>query len=203
MISSSSSASRLCARLLRRARRGDRAAFGRLSVELKPYLRARLRACHCTHALFRNPDDVEDALHDALAVVWEKLPTFQPSRGSALGWLWTICRNCAVNILRRRRRDRTQSLYDRNGDFLPGLTSKEDPPLVRVAAAEQRRRLRRTLVRALRRAEPRIRRAWRLRMVEGLPYADVAVRLGVPTGTLATWLHRLKKQLRAATENGK
>ena len=56
--------------LLCRAAAGDRAAFGELAVELKPYLLVRLRTCACTRELFRIPDDVEDAIHDALLAVW-------------------------------------------------------------------------------------------------------------------------------------
>src|SRR6185437_16948942 len=96
-----------------RAATGNRLAFVRLAAELTPYLLARLRTCSHTRALFRIPDDVEDAVHDTLLVVWQKRTTFD-LRGHAIAWLWIIGRNCAVNILRRRSRHRALSLHDRD-----------------------------------------------------------------------------------------
>jgi RNA polymerase sigma factor (sigma-70 family) len=181
--------------LLLRAAADDRAAFALLVAELKPYLLARLRSCASTRERLCIPDDAEDALHDALAIVWEKRATFNP-RGHATAWLWIICRNCAVDILRRRWRHRTMSLHDRDGRLLDGLAIDTIEPPALVSAAEQRRRLRRAVARALWASEPRVRRAWHWRYGKGRPYAAIARRLGVPQGTVATWLHRFKQGVR-------
>jgi RNA polymerase sigma-70 factor (ECF subfamily) len=183
---------------LRRAGTGDRLAFALLAAELKPYLLARLRTCSLTRELFRIPDDAEDAIHDTLLIVWEKRTSFDPRR-HAIAWLWIIARNCAVNILRRRSRHHAISLHDRDGNLLADLAVDPADPSVLASATEQRRRLRRAIARTLRAAEPRVRRAWRLRFRKGQPYAVIARRLGVPQGTIATWLHRLKQGLRRGT----
>jgi RNA polymerase sigma factor (sigma-70 family) len=180
--------------MLCRAAAGDRAVFGELAAELKPYLLTRLRTCACTRELFRIPDDVEDAIHDALLVVWEKRAAFNPD-GHAVAWLWVIARNCAVDILRRRSRHRAMSLHDRDGNLLDGLAVDAVQPSALLSAQEQRRRLRREVARALLAVEPRVRRAWRWRFRDGQPYAVIARRLGVPQGTVATWLHRFKQGL--------
>jgi RNA polymerase sigma-70 factor (ECF subfamily) len=178
-----------------RAAAGDRSAFAELAAELKPYLLARLRACPCTRDLFRIPDDADDAVHDALLIVWQSRTRFDPRR-QVVAWLWTIARNCAVNILRRRTRQRAVSLHDREGQLIPNLAVDAPSPAALAAASEQRRRLRRAIASALLAAEPRVRRAWRWRFREGQPYAVIARRLGVPQGTVATWLHRFKKGMR-------
>lgn len=184
--------------LLCRAASGDRPAFAELDGELRPFLLARLRTCPCTRGLFRIAADVEDAIHDALLIVWQKRATFNPN-GHAVAWLWIISRNCAVNILRRRRRQRTQSLHDREGRLIAGLAVDAAHPAALAMAAERTRRLRRAVADALRASEPRVRRAWHWRFRKGQPYAVIARRLGVPQGTVATWLHRLKHGMRRAS----
>jgi RNA polymerase sigma-70 factor (ECF subfamily) len=180
-----------------RAAGGDRLAFVRLAAELKPYLLARLRASSCTHDLFRIPQDVEDALHDTLLAVWEKRAKFNP-QGNAVAWLWVIGRNGAVNILRRRSRHRAASLHDREGHLIADVAIDRAHPAALASNSEERRQMRHTVARALRSVEPRVRRAWRLRFRKGQPYAAIARRLGVPQGTIATWLHRFKQGLRRA-----
>jgi RNA polymerase sigma-70 factor (ECF subfamily) len=180
---------------LRRAAGGDRLSFVRLAAELKPYWLARLRASSCTRELFRIPQDVEDALHDALLAVWEKRATFDP-QGNAVAWLWVICRNGAVNILRRRSRHRAAGLHDRDGRLIADVAIDRAHPAALASNAEETRQMRSRVARALRAVEPRVRRAWRLRFKEGQPYAAIAHRLGVPQGTIATWLHRFKQGLR-------
>jgi RNA polymerase sigma-70 factor (ECF subfamily) len=178
-----------------RAAAGDPIAFVRLAAELKPYLLGRLRASSCTHDLFRIPQDVEDALQDTLLTVWEKRATFDP-HGNAVAWLWTICRNRSVNILRHRSRRRAASLHDREGNLLADLAVDLAHPGALASASEERRQMRDTVARALRAVEPPVRRAWRLRFKKGQPYAAIAHHLGVPQGTIATWLHRFKQGLR-------
>jgi RNA polymerase sigma-70 factor (ECF subfamily) len=178
-----------------RAAEGDRPAFVRLTAELNPYLLGRLRASSCTRDIFRIPQDVEDALHDTLLAVWEKRATFD-RHGNAVAWLWIICRNSAVNILRRRSRHRTASLHDRDGNLITDLAIDPDHPAALASASEEERQMRHTIARALRAVEPRVRRAWSLRFRKGQPYEAIARRLGVPQGTIATWLHRFKQGLR-------
>jgi RNA polymerase sigma factor (sigma-70 family) len=50
--------------------------------------------------------------------------------------------------------------------------------------------------------DPRVRRVLELRLVAGLPYAAVSQATGVPRGTVATWVHRLRRALRAAALPG-
>ena len=50
--------------------------------------------------------------------------------------------------------------------------------------------------------DPRVRRVLELRLVAGLPYAAVSAATGVPPGTVATWVHSLRRALRAAVLPG-
>ena len=187
--------------LLYRAAADDANAFAVLATELQPYLRVRLRKCHSTRELFRIPEDVEDAVHDTLLAVWEKRSSYNPA-GHAVAWLWVIARNSAVNLLRRRSRHRAISLHDRDGKLLDNLAVDLVQPPARAVANEQTRRLRRDIARALSAAEPKVRRAWLWRVLKGQSYAVIARRLGVPQGTIATWLHRFKQSLHHISHGG-
>src|SRR5205085_405685 len=76
--------------------------FGSLFEQMKPTLIAQLRSCSWTRALSMKPDDIEDVLNDVAVNALEHLHTFDPSRGSALTWLWFITRNRGVSVVRRR-----------------------------------------------------------------------------------------------------
>src|SRR5205823_6292052 len=83
-------------------------------------LQARLRTCGSTRALARHQGDIDDAIHDAAVNALEHLDSFDPGRGTALGWLWVITRNCAISRLRRRSRSRALGL-DAVDDARPAL----------------------------------------------------------------------------------
>ncbi|MFL5337347.1 MAG: RNA polymerase sigma factor [Geminicoccaceae bacterium] len=47
----------------------------------------------------------EEALHDVFVRVWDRAGSFDPARGSAMGWLVAIARNIAFDHHRRHRRE--------------------------------------------------------------------------------------------------
>ncbi|NGX94416.1 MAG: RNA polymerase subunit sigma, partial [Candidatus Afipia apatlaquensis] len=53
-------------------------------------------------------DLAEEAVHDAFVRIWRGAGGFDPHRGSAIGWLYAIVRNCALTIHRNEHR------YDHN-----------------------------------------------------------------------------------------
>ena len=58
------------------------------------------------------------------------------------------------------------------------------------------RQLAATLEQALRRLRPEYRRCVKLRYVEGRSYDDIAEILHLPVGTVGTYLHRARKELK-------
>jgi RNA polymerase sigma-70 factor (ECF subfamily) len=178
---------------LRRAQQGEPHQFGRLAAEMEPWLRGRLRRCAATAALFRDREDVRDALQEAFLRAWRALHAYDSARGSAGAWVWAIARNCAVEFLRRRRR-RALSFDERRDSPLEG----PGPDRPDGAAAEAARAVRHVLDRALAARKRDVRRAWDCRFDRGMTYAEIARELGVPPGTVATWIHRVKAAVRKA-----
>jgi RNA polymerase sigma-70 factor (ECF subfamily) len=177
------------------AQDGDIERFGTLFEEMKPVLRTRLRSCSWTRNL--GTEEVEDALNEAALNGLQHLHTFDATRGSALWWLWSITRNSAVSTLRRRGRYVALDLtaLEAAGQ---GKGSDHTDPAVLAAAREEAALVERRLAAALDGAGPVARRVWEMRFA-GLPYAQIAAELDLPVGTVATCIHRLRKESRVAS----
>lgn len=85
------------AELLRAARAGDEAAFGRLVAPLRPALHA-----HC-YRMLGSLQDAEDALQDALLGAWQGLGRFE-AKSSLSTWLFTIATHASLRLASRRPR---------------------------------------------------------------------------------------------------
>jgi len=146
----------------------------------------------------RDHPDVEDCTHEALSRALEgkgRLREGEPLRP----WVIGIARHVALDALRRRRRARREqpesalaeesdgsqtSLMERLADPAPG-------PEDRAASAERGRRLQEAML-SLSNDQ---RQALVLFHVDGLGYQEVAQRLGVPLGTVATWISRGRRAI--------
>ncbi len=126
------------------------------------------------------------------AIAFERRATCR-AEGSVLPWLYGI----ATNLLRRRRRAERRQLraYARSG--VDRWAASEEEGEARVDGA--------ALARALAAMRPRERDALLLYALADLGYEEIALALGVPVGTVRTWLHRgrAKAQRELATETDK
>ena len=114
-------------------------------------------------------------------------------------WIFKIANNAAIDHLRRREVD-TLSL-----DGAPNATSQEDieatalqvgdkgeTPLAELEARE----LGTAIERAIGQLRPEYRSCILLRHVEGLAYEEIAQLLDLPLGTVKTYIHRARHELR-------
>lgn len=174
------------------------AAFGSVSMaaaELRPVVRA-VVAC----ILRERPDhaDVEDATNEALRRAIEGEHSV---RGPLRPWLLGIARHVALDVLRTRQKQRAReadtadtssaaTMIDHLAD--PGAGADEQ-----IEAAERAARVRRVLATL----PPGPRNALELFHLGGLPYLEIAKRLDVPLGTVATWVTRGRKAMAEALED--
>jgi RNA polymerase sigma factor (sigma-70 family) len=166
---------------LRRCAAGDRSALRMIyDLEAPRMLGVALR-------LLRRRALAEEALHDAFVQIWQRAGSFDPARGEARTWIYAVLRNRALNILRGETRT------DLVEDFEPlGLTSEgESPEDVTLRLSDTS-----ALKRCLERLEPARRTAILLAYVEGLSHGELAGRLGVPLGTMKSWIRRSLLSLR-------
>ncbi len=146
-----------------------------------------------------NDPDVEDCTHEALRRALEghsRLRAGEPVRP----WVIGIAKHVALDALRARKRHRDRHTEAR-GDDEDGSPS----PIDRVADAspdplENLERARRDdAVRAVMSTLPDgTRDALTMFHVEGLGYQEISARLGVPLGTVATWVTRGRKAMATA-----
>ena len=173
-------------------------AFLRATAELRPLIRAVVAAM--LHESREHPD-VEDCTHEALRRAIEgrdRLREGEPLRP----WVTGIARHVALDALRARKRDRQRVVRDGaddEGDVTSAIDRVADggpSPYDRVATAERDR----DLQRALATLPEGQRDALRCFHLEGLGYAEISIRLGVPLGTVATWVTRARKTVSAAVQ---
>lgn len=56
------------------------------------------------HRILRRHDLAEEALQDAMVLVWRKAGQYNAASGSARGWIYAVLRNRCLNILRDGKR---------------------------------------------------------------------------------------------------
>ena len=168
--------------LARRARRGDAGAFDEL---VRRFQRPVLRFCW---RLVRSAD-AEDLTQDTFVRAFVHFERFDPAR-PVLPWLIAIARRLCLDLLRRR------SVATRL-ETMPVSDPPAPGPEGEAALREQLVRL----DRALADLGEGPREAIILFHIEAMSYRDIAAALEVPMGTVMTWLHRGRAQLKRALDS--
>jgi RNA polymerase sigma-70 factor, ECF subfamily len=166
--------------LVHRARKGDESAFGAL---VERYQRA---AYAVAYSVTGRHEDAEDAAQESFLVALRRLEECRSPERFA-GWLMTIVRNRARNLVRR------ESL--RETDQVPAGASSGTPTPDRVT---ETRELRGVLKSALAGLPEMQREIVLLHDLEGWKHREIADRLGLPAGTVRSHLHFARKALREA-----
>ena len=171
--------------LLARTASGDQGAFHSL------YERTSARLFAICLRLARERTLAEDFLQEAYTRIWERAPQFDATRGSALAWMVAVTRNHAIDVIRQRGRE-TPLPDDFEIDVPASATSAGaetniDFDIVSRCLAALDDGPRRAIVSAYR---------------DGLSYAELSDLLGVPIGTVKTWVHRGIAKLRRSLDNG-
>jgi RNA polymerase sigma-70 factor (ECF subfamily) len=142
-----------------------------------------------TARLLRDPDAARDVVQDAFMRLCS-----QPRAsvdGHLAEWLYTVCRNRALDVLRKESRMSDQPLVDRAPP--DGAHSLEPEP---GAAIEQREDAGSVRV-ALATLPPRTQEVLRLRFQEGLSYKEIAGVMQLTVSHVGVLIHNGLKSLRA------
>jgi RNA polymerase sigma-70 factor (ECF subfamily) len=137
-------------------------------------------------------DEAQDATHDAYVAAWKSWGSLRdPARFEA--WFGKILVNVCRDRLRRSRRHGVMEVTDIS-DELVADPATGDPA---TAAADQD-----AVGRGLARLEPDQRIVLILRYYRDLPVEEIAVRMGIPAGTVKSRLHYALRDLGAALGEG-
>ena len=177
--------------LLRRAQRGDPDAFEQLLTPLEQMI---WRVCwHYTG----DREAASDCGQDTMVRVWRGLEKYHGDCAFET-WVYRIAANCCIDYLRKKKRDRSESiepLREQGFDPADPRESTEE----QVIRAEEKQRLRECIARL---PEDQ-REALVLTQLEGVPYETAAVQLGVSEGTVKSRVNRAKAKLKEwLSENG-
>lgn len=163
---------------------GDQAAFSALYDEVSPRLFGLVRR------LVIDQSQAEEVTQEVFLEIWQNAPRYDPGRGSALSWLFTIAHRRAVDRIRSSQasRDRDERVGLRD---IP-VPVDTVPEQVEVSIEHEK------VARALGGLTESQRQAISLAYYGGLSQSEIADRLHVPLGTVKTRLRDGMIRLRDA-----
>lgn len=126
-------------------------------------------------------------MQDSFLVVWRNAHAFDPARGSAMAWLASVVRNRCIDVLRQRGRERPLDDVSIDDWEAPMSSSADLAALCRDA---------RRLHDCLAELEEQPRKVLMMVYYEGMTYQEAAGRLGVPLGTVKSWVQKSLLRLR-------
>jgi RNA polymerase sigma-70 factor (ECF subfamily) len=153
--------------------------------------------------MVRDRESAEDLAQESFIKVLNHIDKYRPEFKLS-SWLFKIANNVAIDHLRRRHLD-TVSL-----DGSPHVSSAEDIESTSFdidsggeSALEvmESRELGSAIERAIASLRPEYRSCILLRHVEGRSYEEIAATLDLPLGTVKTYIHRARHELREALEH--
>jgi RNA polymerase sigma-70 factor (ECF subfamily) len=149
----------------------SRAAFDRFFLSWYGRLSAQM------HAYLSDRAEAEDVVQEAFLRAWQRWPDIS-GYDDPVAWVRRVAWNLATSRLRRITTAARALRRHRPPQPVPGL----NPDHV-------------ALVAALRRLPERQRRVIVLHHIADVPVAEIAENLGLPKGTVVSWLHRGRAQL--------
>lgn len=137
------------------------------------------------------PDVAEDVVQETMINVWTKAGFYDPGKGSALAWIFTIARNLRIDRIRRE----TSRPISELGDFDAPSDDRGSEEIV-LQKDEAR-----TVTRALSKMPPEQMEILVLSFIEDVTQAEIARRLGLPISTVKSRMRRAYSALRTTLED--
>lgn len=153
--------------------RGERQALRDLYVQESP------RLLGVAKRLVRDTALAEDIVHDAFLKIWAGAAGFDPARGSARGWMFSVTRHLALNFIR-----------DNSREVHAEIDIQHNAETFDAEVHSSRIHL------CLELLEPARRSCILHAYVDGYSHAEISHKLGPPLGTVKAWIKRSLTALR-------
>ena len=152
------------------------------------------------YRMVRNREQAEDLSQETFVKALNAIESYRPEYKFS-SWIFKIANNVSIDHLRRRELD-TLSLDGSPHALTPEaiqasalqLGDHQETALEELEAKE----LGGEIERAIATLRPEYRSCILLRHVEGRPYEEIATMLDLPLGTVKTYIHRARSELRQA-----
>jgi len=173
--------------LVRKAQRGDMAAFEELVLRHRDKIYAR------AFSMMRNEEEAVDLSQEAWVKGWQRLKQFQ-GESSFVTWMTRIVINLCLDQLRKQKRHRTESIElmeEESGGV------ERQMPVVQVNPTEglERRELRARIDKALSQISVEHRTVLILHEFEELEYKEIAKRMQCSIGTVMSRLFYARRKM--------
>jgi RNA polymerase sigma-70 factor, ECF subfamily len=133
-------------------------------------------------------DLAEDVVVEVFAQIWRDAGKFDPARGSAVGWITSVTRSRAIDLLRSRKQEHGAEPIESVADIKSALLNPEE-----LSCLSQRQQFVR---RALTSLTVEQREAIDLAYFSGLSHSQIALKLDQPVGTIKTRIRTAMIRLR-------
>ena len=179
--------------LVRAAKRGDMMAFEELVARHRDKIYAR------AFSMMRNEDEAMDLSQEAWVKSWQRLKQFQGD--SSFGtWMTRIVINLCLDQLRRRKRQRTESIEEMNEET--GGVERQMPVVVtNPTAGLERAELRKRIDKALTQLSHEHRTVLVLHEFEEMEYKEIAKKMECSIGTVMSRLFYARRKMAALLAN--
>lgn len=150
------------------------------------------------YRMVRDRERAEDLAQETFVKVFNHIGSFNPKYKFS-SWIFKIASNLTIDAIRKKDLDtvsldgsRNASTADEVDATRITVESRDENPEEFVEAKE----LGEEIERAIGELRPEYRTAILLRHVEGRPYEEIAEIMGVPLGTVKTYIHRARGELK-------
>lgn len=148
--------------------------------------------------MVRNRELAEDLAQDTFIKVLGAIESYRPEYKFS-SWIFKIANNAAIDHLRRRSLD-TLSLdgspHAESSEAIEATTLQISDGAESALDEVANRELGSSIEAAISQLRPEYRSCILLRHVEGRPYEEIAEILDLPLGTVKTYIHRARNELR-------
>lgn len=165
----------------------DRKAFSRL------YTITSAKLYGVVLRILNREDLAQDCLQDAYIKVWNNAGNYRSHLAAPLTWMSAIARNQALDLLRKQKREMTES--DDKG--FPEQVDNNPLPLEGLSRTDEGRRL----DNCLQQLKEQQRQIIALAYFKGMTHDELAAYTETPLGTIKTWIRRGLEQLRRCLDH--
>ena len=175
-------------KLVGRAREGDQKAYADLMHRYKDSI------YFMALKMVNNKEDAMDLTVETFAKAFEKLDKYQPEYAFST-WLFRVATNNCIDFIRKKKLNTTSinGMVDEDGDDRPLQIKSDTLNPEEVSMKREQTQLLKLLIDSL---PPRYRNLIVMRYFDELSYEEISEQLNLPLGTVKTYIHRARNELR-------